>query len=282
MRDVAIITIFERSLLCLTGVAAVYFTGSLAMVGAAYLVTFVSSLALSTYLFRRNVGPFRPAFSRAAWAPMMREAVPFLTFSILSLIWTRVDIYLLTTYRAPAEVGWYNAALRVVEAQIFIPVAILGSVFPVLSRLQGWSPAEFNRILAKNFVFLLGIGLLIAGGTYLFAGPIISILFGDGYRDSAVILRIFAPMIVFSFLNYLSSGALIAMGRELLTTLTLALGAVVSVALGFAFIPRSGAEAAGWIKVVTEVVTFAFQGTLLVWMVVKARAAAAHQPQSFR
>jgi O-antigen/teichoic acid export membrane protein len=282
MKDVAIITIVERSLLCLTGVAAVFLTGSLAMVGVAYLVTFVSSLALSTYLFRRNIGPFRPAFSRAAWAPMMREALPFLTASILSTIWTRVDIYFLTTFRTPAEVGSYNAALRVVEAQIFIPVAILGSVFPVLSRLQGGPPREFNRILGKNFVFLLAAGLTVAAGTYLLSGPIISILFGDGYRDSAAILRIFSPMIVFSFLHYLTSGALVAMGRELLTTLTLGLGAVVCVTLGFIFIPGSGAQAAGLIKVAAEGLSFGIQGAVLVWMIVKSRGAAAHQPQSSR
>ena len=281
MRDVAIITIVERSLLCVLGVAAVWLTGSLVAVGAAYLVTFVSSLSLSTWLFRRNIGAFRPVFSRSAWWPVMREALPFLTASILSTIWTRVDIYFLTTFRTPAEVGSYSAALRVVEAQIFIPVAILGSVFPVLARLQGGPPREFNRILGKNFVFLLATGVLIAAGTYLFAGQVIAILFGDGYRDSAATLRVFAPMIVFSFLHYLTSGALVALGREMLTTLTLGLGAVLCVTLGFIFIPEGGSHAAGVIKVVAEGTSFGIQGAVLAWMVFHPRSGAPHRTERY-
>lgn len=271
MKDVAIITILERSLLCVAGVAAVYFGGSLVYVSLAYLLTFVCSLILAVTMFNARVAPFRPRVSGETWRPMMREAMPFVVSSILSIVWTRVDIYYLTSFRNAAEVGWYTAALRVVEAQIFIPVAILGSVFPVLSRLQGESFAGFNRILKKNFFFLLGLGIAISGVTYLYSVEIISLLFGDTYRQSAGMLRIFAPMIVFSFLNYLFSGALIAMGRELLATLTLGLGAVVCLALGFTYIPHGGPAAAGYIKFGVEGLAFFFQGGVLLWLILQHR-----------
>ncbi len=271
MKDVAIITILERSLLCLAGVAAVYLGGSLVYVSLAYLFTFVCSLTLAAAMFNRRVAPFRPRASRETWKPMLREATPFLVSSILSIVWTRVDIYYLTSFRSAAEIGWYTAALRVVEAQIFIPVAILGSLFPVLSRLQGESVAAFNRILGKNFVFLMGLGAAVAWVTYAFSSEIISLLFGELYQESAGMLRIFAPMILFSFLNYLFSGALIAMGRELLATLTLGLGAVVCLVLGFAYIPQGGAAAAGYIKFGAEGLAFFFQGAVLLWLILKHR-----------
>lgn len=271
MKDVAIVTIVERSVLCVAGVAAVWLTGSIAVVGIAYVVTFVTSLGIATWLFRRNIGPFRPAFNTAAWGPMMREAMPFLLAGILSTIWTRVDIYFLTSFRTPPEVGSYNAALRVVEAQIFIPVAILGSVFPVLARLRDGPRRDFNRVLGKNFIFLLITGIAAAAGTFVFAGQIISVLFGDQYADSAAILRIFSPMIMLSFLNYLISGALIAMGREILTTITLGLGAVICVTLGFLLIPVDGAPAAGLIKVIAEASTFSIQGAILLLMIFRSR-----------
>jgi O-antigen/teichoic acid export membrane protein len=155
-------------------------------------------------------------------------------------------------------------------------------VFPVLARLQGGSQGEFNRMLGKNFLFLFAAGIVIAAGTYLMAGPIISILFGEQYADSAGMLRILAPMILFSFMHYLTSGALVAMGREILTTLTLCLGAAISVTLGFMFIPASGAHAAGLIKVAAEGVTFVIEGALLAGFILKAHAGAAHQPSGLR
>lgn len=286
MREVAIITIAERSLLCSTGIAAVFLGGSLAWVAAAYLVTFAGSLALATTMFGRAVGPIRVRPPRDGWRPMLREAAPFLVSSVLSIVWTRVDIYLLTSFRSAQEVGWYNAALRVVEAQIFIPVAILGSVFPVLSRLEGGSRAEFNGILGKNFLFLAALGGLIAAGTWLFAPEIIDLLFGVTYIQSAEVLRIFSPMIALAFLNYLFSGALIAMGREVIATITLGLGAAVCVTLGFAAIPAWGAPAAGAIKLGAETVAFLFQGSILLWLVVRgagdAAGTAARRPGGLR
>ena len=270
MRDVAIATVAERVLLCVTGVAAVWFTGSLAMVGVAYVLTFAASLTIAWRLFAKNVGPFRAAFPLGSWRPLLREALPFLSASVLSIVWMKVDIYFLTSFRTPAEVGSYNAALRIVEAQIFIPVAILGSVFPVLARLHGGPIRQFHRILVKNFIFLLFTGLLIASVTWVFAPQIVAILFGEGYRDSATILRVFAPVVVFSFLHYLTSGALVAMGRELLTTLTLGIGATVCVILGFIYIPAEGARAAGLIKVVAEGTSFAIQGGVLAWSAMKS------------
>ena len=272
MKDVAIITILERALLCLTGVAAVYYGGSLVYVSLAYLFTFACSLILAVTMFKRKVAPFRPRYSRETWKPMLREAVPFLISSILSIVWTRVDIYYLASFRTAAEIGWYTAALRVVEAQIFIPVAILGSVFPVLSRLQGESASGFNRILVKNFVFLLGLGAVIAGATYVFSSEIISLLFGDLYHESAGMLRIFSPMIVFSFLNYLFSGALIAMGRELLATYTTGTAAVPGFRISPGGMPlRAIKFSRGRISV----------QAILLWLILKHRPGRSVDPKTF-
>ena len=129
--------------------------------------------------------------------------------------------------------------------------------------------AAFCRF-APMIVFGLFAGLLIASVTWLFAPQIVAILFGEGYRESAVILRVFAPVVVFSFLHYLTSGALVAMGRELLTTLTLGIGAAVCIVLGFIYILAEGARAAGLIKVVAEGTSFAIQGGVLAWSAMNA------------
>ncbi len=264
MKYIAVITIIERVLLGVTGLGAVYMGWSLPGLSYAYLFTFLVSLVVSVCLFRRHIAPFELNFPRHEWKALLREAIPFLTASVLSLIWTRSDIYFLTSYRTSAEVGWYTAALRIVEAQIFIPVAILGSVFPVLARLYGPSLSEFTRILVKNFYFLLGVGFILAAGIYLYSAEIVLILFGQDYRESAQILRIYSPVIMFTFVNYLLGGALIAMGRERLATMTLGLGAALCVVCGFYFIPGGGGRAAGYIKLVAEAFSFVFQSLLLI------------------
>lgn len=119
------------------------------------------------------------------------------------------------------------------------------------------------------------VGGCVAAGTYIFAEDIVAILFGSSYADSARVLKIFSPMIFFSFLNYLLGGALIAMGKEIFPTVILGLGALVCVVSGFYFIPVEGTSAAAYIKLAAETLSFALQGVFLGWMLVKFRKTAA-------
>ncbi len=264
MEYVAYLTIVERVVLCGLGVTVLYLGGGLEALGFAYIITYVIVFVLGLRWFRKLHGRLTILFDRAQFIPILREASPFFLSTLFSVIYNKADIFLLTTLRAPAEVGWYNAAFRVIDAQMFIPVSIVSAIFPVMARHYADTPAYFHRLHSRSFYFLLGLGVLISVTTYFSSDLIITVLYAGQYHQSALTLRILSLMLCFYFVNFLLGNALIAAGRESLSTMTLLLGAVTNLALCTALIPGFGGDGAAGARVVTEVLACAFQMYMLV------------------
>jgi len=174
-----------------------------------------------------------------------------------------VDILFLTTYTSAQETGWYNAAMRVVEAQMFIPTAIVASLFPVMSRHARTDLAVFHRLYRRSLLVMVGLGILTMVPTYVASPLIVRVLFGPGYESSTMLLQTLSVMLFFFFSNFLLGNALIALGRERLSTVTIAVGAALSIVLNAAVVPRFGAAGASVVRLIAEVVSFGLQLTLL-------------------
>jgi O-antigen/teichoic acid export membrane protein len=263
MEYVAFLTIVERSVLCSLGIAILLLGGGLSLLGGAYVFTNLLVLIIGTRLFRRQYGRIELHIDKQEGRRLLREAAPFFVSGFFAVLYNRTDIYFLSMYRSLAEVGWYNAAYRIIDAQMFIPVSIVSSVFPVLARYYGKQPHMFYRLHSRSFYLLLILGLSITVATYVAASFIILTLYAEKYAQAIVILQILSLMLCFYFVNFLLGNALIAAGREKLSTATLILGTGLNVSLNVLFIPRYGVQGAAWAKVGTEFFAFVFQFYML-------------------
>ena len=264
MKYVALITIVERTFFCALGFIVLFLGGSLFALAWVYVVTNLISLALGVYLFTKRFSGFRLSLPRDRVVPLLREAFPFFVATVFSVLYARADIFLLTTFSTTAEVGWYNAAVRIIDAQMFVPVAIVGSVFPVLSRYYVSEPRRFAEVYKSSFYVLLGLGIAVSLVTLFFADSIITYLYTAQFAKAIEPLKILSIMLSFYYVNFLVGNALIATGRERFATATLAIGALLNIVLNSVLIPRYGTHGAAWAKVVTEVAAFCIQFYLLV------------------
>jgi O-antigen/teichoic acid export membrane protein len=264
MEYVALITIIERTILCVMGITVLLSGGHLFAVGVTYATTNFIVFGTGFLLFRSRYGRVHFAFHRAqAWS-LLREASPFFLASFFSVLYNRTDIYFLSSLRPLAEVGWYNAAFRIIDAQMFIPVSIVASIFPILSRHYESSPDHFLHLHSRSFYFLAILGVLTTVVTYMFSGSIILSLYSATYSHSIEVLRILAFMLCFYFVNFLLGNALIAAGKEIYSTVTLMAGAVLNIGLDVVLIPRFGIDGAAAARVVTEAGAFILQLILLL------------------
>lgn len=218
---------------------------------ASALVLTASLLAL----FARRYGLPTLRFRFDDLKTTVRAALPFgLSFIMIQIYYT-IDRLLLWQYRSPAEVGWYDAAYRVVLVFTNSAALIAQAILPGLSSLA----RQGDLARARGSIGLMGkimiyLGLPIAVGGALLAGPIIVLLYGRDYAPAVAPLRLLIWQVFTVFANVVFAQALLAFYHQRLYFISTLLGAALNLICNVFLIPRWGMVGAGAATIVAEVV----------------------------
>ena len=260
----AALVIGERSLFLVLGLGVLMGKWGLAGLAFVHAATNAALFAASWFAFRRVVGPVTCPWSMPVVRARIIEGIPFVIAAGFSVLYNRVDVFLLTTFRTNAELGQYAAAFRIVEAQIFFPMALVAAVFPVLARSAQEGREQFAYYFRRAFTVLMGIGTAGAVVIYALAPWIVRVLYGPRYFPSIELIRVLVGMSPFFFGNFILGNGLIALGKERFSTVTIGIGAVICATIGLVAVPALGARGAGGARVAAEVISFVVQAWLLV------------------
>ncbi len=193
------------------------------------------ALAVATRLYRRvTTGPLR--YSPQIAREVLVGASAFFTAGAVSNIQPYIDVVILSKF-APADViGWYGAAKNILGTML-APALILGAAsYPRLARAAA-NRVRFKAEAQAALRPILWLGALAAIGTYLFADDAIAIVYGQHFRPSGIILKVYAPGFLLLFMNVLFGTALFALGRAKACSVVKVASVVVSTALGLVLIP---------------------------------------------
>jgi O-antigen/teichoic acid export membrane protein len=209
--------------------------------GWAFLAeTSLTSLALIV-AYRVGERPLPAWRARAAqMGTLLRDGWPLMLSSVMTMIYLRIDQVMLGQMSSAEELGTYTAAVKLVEAWYFLPTAIVASLFPSIVEAHGRDEALFYQRLQRLYDFMALLGYAIAVPLCLLAPFIVQLLFGPAYARSAPMLMVLAWSLPFTHLGVARGTFLTAMNWTGVYFVTVALGAVVNVALNFALIPRLG------------------------------------------
>ncbi len=265
VNSIAIVLILERVTLLAGGSFAVARGWGLEGLGVAFVAAYLLSFFTALLLWRRQHSPVEVAISWERAKVLLREALPFVGAAVFSIIYTRIDVILLTAWKPPAEVGMYTAAFRVTEAELFVPTAIVAAMFPALTRTFREDFKRFAILLRRSIVIVALVGILIGGVTWLVADFAVRVLYGQAYTPAGAALRILSWMVPLYYVNHLAGSALIAMRREHYSTLTLAVGAASGIGLNILLIKDYGQLGSATAKALTEVLCFLVQAGFLLF-----------------
>lgn len=274
--DIGRVLLVERTILVVAGCGAVVAGWGLTGLGAAYAAAFGGSMASAVVLWRKRGQPVTRGISRRRAAVLLREAVPFVLAGVLGLVYSRIDVLLLTAWGSPAAVGWFTAGARVTEAAFFLPSALTAMLFPVLARTASSDWVMFRRMSMRSAAGLFALGAVAGVITWTLADVLTGLLYGAEFAPTSGLLRILSWMVPLYFLNLFLGTALIAMHRERYSTVTLAAGAVAGTGLNAMLIPAWGVDGAAYARVWTEVVCAVVQGVLF-WMSLRAAPPTSHE-----
>jgi len=174
---------------------------------------------------------------------MLRAVSPFWWIAASAVIIGHCDVFFLSRLTSSRETGVYRAGINVVLLAEAVPNLMSVALLPAVARYAD-DPVMLRAIVwrsIKNFTVLgLGVGLCL----WLLAGPVAAILYGDGYKDAAPILRLLSPVIAFRFPLYALFVVLIAKKQERLLVVAVIVAAAASMIANIVLIPRFGAQGA--------------------------------------
>lgn len=207
-----------------------------------YLILYLSS--------RKFVKIKLPAIDIKLWIEIVKKALPIGITSLLITIMRNMDVMMLTKIRGFAEVGIYTASYRLCDMGSTLPLALMGSVFPLMSKFYKQDFNLLKRIYQKTFDILSVCGIILVVLVLVLADKIIILLFGMDFIRSAASFRILIFSTLFVYLAIGSGSLLIAMDKQRATMWIYLLSASLNIVLNLILIPRFGSIGAAISNVV--------------------------------
>jgi O-antigen/teichoic acid export membrane protein len=173
--------------------------GVVSMVAAFVLVQLVVT-AFYFLSINRRIVRLHWEFSFPFARKVVREMKAFTGSSLVQGFFSRPEIILLSFTKNDAQIGFYSAALRLLDIWQLIPRVYMTSVYPVLSKYHHTGDARAHRVRSKSIKYLLAWSLPVTVGMFILARPILQLLYGSGFGPSVPVLRIMVWIVPLSAL----------------------------------------------------------------------------------
>jgi O-antigen/teichoic acid export membrane protein len=213
----------------------------------------LASLFLFLFFIRRFGMPSLK-INLSLWKSFLSQALPMGFSFIMIMLYINFDTIMLQFMRGEQEVGYYNAAYKIILFITGLGGMYYTAIFPVISHLYHTSLETLHRLLSATNKLVVTIALPLAVGGTLLARPIMNLLYGSRY-DAGIIgfqILIWAAAVILVSSPY--SNSLLASGRQNRFAIGVAVGAAVNLVLNFILIPLYGLTGAAIATLVTEVV----------------------------
>lgn len=172
------------------------------------------------------------------WRKILKYSLPLFLSGIFISIYSRLGNILLFKIKGEAALGLYACALRLAESFHIVPLAVAGSIFPLMSKYFISSHENFKKIysLAFHYLSLFFIPLVVT--IIFFSRQIINFLYGKAFLPSAAALNILILAEIFVFFGIINNRILVASGNQKIDPIFTGLSLIVSSALNLLLIPR--------------------------------------------
>jgi O-antigen/teichoic acid export membrane protein len=195
---------------------------------------------LFTFLFSRRFAIPKLELDIQYIKNILKPAIVLGLSGVFVIIYYRIDIIMLSLMQNDTVVGYYSAAYRLIDPFIFIPMAFMASLFPLMSQYFKSSPST-NKLVdtyTLSLKYMILIAFPIAIGVTLLSENIILIVFGDEFSPAGAALSVLIWSTVFIFTNIVFSTVLISINKEKTITFISAIMMALNIIANYILIPQ--------------------------------------------
>jgi len=199
---------------------------------------------------------------------LAKKSFPLIGVGIFGYVYNKIDIFLLGTLSTKDQVGYYNAAYRIMEASFLIPLVITNTVFPRLSMTWIKDKISFKREFLKYVSILVISGIAVAALLALLSSLIIPILYGDKFLPSVKLLFMLAFAVFFIYPGYLVTQSLVILGKSTYYFALTVFATCLNILINLYLIPRYGASGASLATIITEAAV-TLTGSIIIFKTIR-------------
>ena len=140
-------------------------------------------------LYKYNEGP-KLKFDRSIAKKLLKSGYHFIFASLMIILYTRMDKIMIGSFLSEKEVGLYSAASAISEMWLFVPLALINSLQPVILELKAKGDKLYHEKLKEMYFIVFYGSAFMCLGITLFSKYITLILYGAQYLESQKLLVI--------------------------------------------------------------------------------------------
>lgn len=232
--------------------------GVTALIASFAFLRFVALVAILIF-FHRHISPLAWRHDSSITRDLARHIPVFGTILILTTLYTRLDVLLLSKMATLAAVGYYTAAYRLFAISRVVPKSFETALYPVLSKLFAQAPEKYRKAKSLAIRYILVAVLPVSAGISGLAAPIVLLLFGRGFEQAGPVLAVVIWTLVPYGVTKVLASSLIASDRQVVDLKVNALGLTANIILNVALIPYYGALGCAWATLLSRILFLACQ-----------------------
>ncbi|MBE6549764.1 MAG: hypothetical protein E7670_04970 [Ruminococcaceae bacterium] len=197
------------------------------------------------------------SFDRTMLKNILKFSIPYIPTTMLWLITSVSDRYVVTYYCGTEAQGLYAAASKLPTLVILVSgVFIEAWHFSTVKDASSEERASFFSTVFKNYmsVMFMGASVLIAGSKIL-----TRLLLADSYYSSWEFVPVLVIAMVFSAFSAFFGSIYFIEKKSMLSMVTALAGAVINVVLNFVLISKHGAMGAAAATLISYLATYAIR-----------------------
>ena len=193
------------------------------------------------YAYRAREGSTRQwRFRKTLAGELLRESWPLALYGLALHTQARIDQVMLGNMMNNYEVGQYSVALRFIEIFGFVPMILISTFTPAVTKGKATSETLYHSRLLNLYRLMFATFLLIALPIFLFGEQVITFLYGVEYQAAGYLLSLFALRLFFANMGVGKSVFIVNESLFKYSLITVILGAVTNVTLNYFLIPLYG------------------------------------------
>ena len=193
----------------------------------------------------------------------LRRAAPLLASSIMIIIYSKIDTFMIYHLMDNTAVGLYVVSIKLSEMVSLVPVMLISAVFPVAIRSKSISKNTYDEtiesILLVSYLFLFFACFIIT----IFSEFIVGTLYGIDYLGSSKSLVILAWAILFQVFGSFTTYWLVNEGLQIYRLYRVFFGLIINIILNYYLIPLYGISGAATATLVSQFIA-SYIGNALV------------------
>ena len=197
------------------------------------------------------------AMNKRMLSAMLRYSIPYIPTTMMWLITSASDRYIVTAYRGAAENGLYAAAYKLPTLLLLVcGVFIEAWQFSVVKDADDKTRSDFFSSVYRNYmgIIFMGASVIIAGSKIL-----TQLLLADSYYASWQYVPVLCLAMVFSALVSFMGSVYFLEKKSVMSMVTSMAGAAINVVLNFLLIPERGAMGAAVATMISYVAVYAIR-----------------------